>query len=329
MISHLLLDRASLDKVTPQWDVLSSTVAVILGSGTRGSKQELQCLVRVLGGQVHANPTAETNLIIDADEMMGPQVRGMVEKATLETSEEYDIVTARWLLDCEEYAKQHAARLPLEPRYMRYATPLTKMRMQSSMDEWGDRYAEPATEESLARSSELLRREQVDKRSKLGAHHSRTHGSSCDDVLALDDESFALQQLRCLPDADYAALIAGPTSMLSGVVAYAPRAAIRLRLRLAGARVLDVPDFAAVTHAVLPSSSLVDGGCAEVRQRLTAARLAMDRRAESDGDASAGAAQAKHGYAWLVDESWLVACEAGGRRAEENRYLLCEGALKT
>lgn len=123
------------------------------------------------------------------------------------------------------------------------------------------------------------------------------------------------------------ALIQWPASMLTGVVAYSPRAPIRLRLRLGGARVLEQPDSATITHAVLPRSSLMDGSCAQVRRRLSAARLAATAHgACSDSkDGSAGAVSAKHGYAWLVEESWLRACEADGRRAEERKFELHEG----
>ena len=90
--------------------------------------------MHALGGQVHANETAETNLVVDADEVMGQQVRYMVEDCESKKKEAYDIVTARWLFDCEEHAQRHGQRLPLEPRYVRYATPLTKEKMEASMD---------------------------------------------------------------------------------------------------------------------------------------------------------------------------------------------------
>ena len=197
-----------------------------LDPGTRGSKEELQRLVHALGGQVHANETAETNLVVDADEVMGQQVRYMVEDCESKKKEAYDIVTARWLFDCEEHAQRHGQRLPLEPRYGRYATPLTKEKMEASMDPWGDRYAEPASEatlkvasallrnEQLANpkpdstptpgptpnqiSSALLRKEQLAERARRSERPSITHSRSTDveTVNALDDESLVLQHLR-------------------------------------------------------------------------------------------------------------------------------------
>ena len=123
---------------------------------------------------------------------------------------------------------------------------------------------------------------------------------------AAADEARVLELLRTLPDEDVARLTAGPTVMLTGVVAYAPSAATRLRLRMGGARVVGTPEAAGVTHAVLPRGALADGTAARVRQQLS--------RSMGEGDP----------YAHLVSEEWLHACEATAARAEERPHELRE-----
>ena len=99
--------------------------------------------------------------------------------------------------------------------------------------------------------------------------------------------------------------------LIDRIVAYSPRTAVRLRLRLAGARVVASPT-ADTTHAVLPVSSLIDGTCASLRYKLTALRV----------DAAAGSGSGVNVH--FVSEAWLDDCEACGCRADEKKFALRE-----
>ena len=125
------------------------------------------------------------------------------------------------------------------------------------------------------------------------------------------DVAWLLGQIEELAD-DVGELKRGPGACLLGVVAYAPRAATRLRLRIAGAQIADAPS-SHVTHAVLPDSSLRDGTCAKVRHALSAARVA-----------EAGSSGALGVSAWVVGESWVAACEEAGMNVEEVAHALKE-----
>uniref|UniRef100_A0A7S2CBK1 BRCT domain-containing protein n=1 Tax=Haptolina brevifila TaxID=156173 RepID=A0A7S2CBK1_9EUKA len=130
-------------------------------------------------------------------------------------------------------------------------------------------------------------------------------------ALALN-EQLVLKYLNKLPDDDVSMLTSSPDTMLiHGVVAYSPRATVRLRLRLAGASVVDSPT-PNTTHAVLPASSVTDGTCADLRHTLTRLRW--------EAAPSAGPGVNAH----LVSEAWLDECQAQGRRADETRFALCE-----
>ena len=131
-------------------------------------------------------------------------------------------------------------------------------------------------------------------------------------MLALDEQLIA-GDLEKLPDDDLAALTRGGTSMLLfKVVAYSPRAAVRLRLRLAGATVVSHPT-SGTTHAVLPAPSVADGTCASVRHELS--------RLRQIAAPSTGPGLTAH----VLSEAWLDECEAQGSRADENGFTLREG----
>ena len=127
------------------------------------------------------------------------------------------------------------------------------------------------------------------------------------------DEPGVCEQLKALADEDVVRLTNGSSRCLLGVVAYAPRVATRLRLRIAGAQIADGPSNK-VTHAVMPGAAAHDGKCAEVRSALSKARVAA---AEETGESGVAA--------WLVDESWLAACEKEGVRVDESLYAIREG----
>jgi DNA ligase-4 len=288
VLASMKLDPA-LKAVKAESETLKNVVAVVRGFGAlddsdERSKKSLHLLIRKLGGVVHLNLTDETTHIVSADEEPGAEVRKDIERAHRDAAE-CVIVRASWLLDCAR-AKQ---RLPLEPRFALYASEVARSEMSTVMDEWGDRYREDATLESLEQAMALVRQ--------------RPSHSSC--------EEHVCKLLKELPDTDAQKVLCGPACALLGVVAYAPRAAVRIRLRIAGATVVAEP--AGATHAVLPASSISDGTCAKTRAALRQARLEIADASDDPGVT-----------AWLVDEAWLDACEAHGMHIAEAAFALHE-----
>ena len=147
---------ADLSGVVQESSALKGVVAVLR---SRSQVEALQKLVATLGGTVHANPTALTTHVISGDESAGPQVAAWIEAAKRDGGK-YDIVHADWLRACGE-AQQ---RVPLEPRYVLYAREESHEEMLRTMDEWGDRYEEEATAESLRSSMELVRKQRLKQR---------------------------------------------------------------------------------------------------------------------------------------------------------------------
>jgi hypothetical protein len=219
--------------------------------------------------------------------------------------------------------------------------------MARTMDAWGDWYEEPATQESLIACTALVRaaRQREERQEALAAParaHALTAAATACSALALCGggggvaggssaagavggaggagsaggaraEAMVAELLRQLPEADVTRLCRGASRCLMGLVAWSPNQAVRLRLRVAGAVVVEAPR-SGVTHAVLPASSVGDGSCSAARAALSRARVA---------DAEAGGCGGV--AAWLVREEWLSACEHAGARVGEAAYVLREG----
>ena len=323
-------------------------VCVVRGFGDRDEASPrhpnaIRIQIASLGGTVDANFTKVTTLIVDADEVAGNQIRADVEKAKRDQAEEYDIVTARYVLDVFEAAdragqesswslrgeeeKRAKSLVPLEPRYIRYAKPHTELVMRGMMDEWGDRYKELATEESLDNAMGLVKKGIMLKNSSaskpvqtyalaLTGSAAPSNGAGDSVPMNIVDDETLIEQMSRLPDADYLSLAGVGVSKevsLIGVVAYAPRGAIRIRLSILGAAVTKELT-AKVTHAVLPAASVEDGTCAETRAKITRARVAAAEKGGGDG----------RSYVWIVGEAWLTACESQGKRIGEEAFALKE-----
>ena len=105
---------------------------VMIRSQPALTAEAIKKLAMILGARdVHANVTDQTSLIIDADERPGLQIRQLVTKSKSDQQGQYDIVSAQWLCLCYE----QGSAMPLEPRFVRYATPSTHHSMCRSMDE--------------------------------------------------------------------------------------------------------------------------------------------------------------------------------------------------
>ena len=203
------------------------------------------------------------------------------------------------------------------------------------MDVWGDRYVEDATLESMDFSMQLAAREPMVQPSDAAAAAAAAAGVAAAGVAAAivpaasttptivpatclppggsaahADDSVVCALMAALADKDAAKIQRGPSAALLGLTAYAPRAATRLRLRIAGAQVVSEPS-AQVTHAVLPGSSIGDGSCRAVRAALSRARVHA-----CAGGGGAGGGGGGGVTAWLVG-AWLDGQRRGhqGRRA--------------
>jgi hypothetical protein len=135
------------------------------------SADALKRLLKQLGAErVDANVNKETTLVVDADPInsMSMQTKNLVADCEKEQRTQFNVVAAEWLVQCflEKQAGQEAP--PLEPLYVRYATPDTRDAMGRIMDEWGDRYQQLATADSLKEASSLVKR-----RTLLGALGAR------------------------------------------------------------------------------------------------------------------------------------------------------------
>jgi DNA ligase-4 len=353
VLPHMRLNSAALKEAAAakESELFRDHIVVVRGFGSNDASHprfpaNLQSLVARHGGTVHANVTPETTLLVSADDPPGVLVNGDVARARTERWGHCDVVTSSYLLESVE----RGALIDPEPRFTLYAKPFTRDVIAARMDQWGDRYDEPATMEGLRRAMALVRRDACASRPRslpaaaaagaaaaggaapsyralvaagpaalTGSGPSSSSSSSASGVgaAALDaasraDEHSACEMLGQLPDADVARLRSGPASCLLGLVAYAPRIATRLRLRIAGARTVDTP-CASVTHAVLPTGSVGDGTCAAVRAALSQSRV---EAYEAGG--SAGVSP------WLVSEAWLDACEEAGAHVEERPHALQE-----
>jgi hypothetical protein len=364
--------------VQKEADVLTGVIAVVMsGGGSSGSGgglallgladsagggrsvAELETLVKLLGGEVDKNVTIRTTHIIDADNRMGGRVAREVARLRQAASTGgagqpvsgggarasgggTQVVTASWLDACH----RERARVPLEPKYVRYANAQTAEAVAARMDTWGDRYAELADLSSMREAMGLVRRERLARRDlgdgagapMLGmeqgaqgqgerqagpAPTAPQRGASFHSAGVPRDVSTAVSPsappftasvledavasaLRSLHNDSIVKRLRTRYALLRGTTVYAPASntALRLRLRLLAARLLDAP-VAEATHVALPSTSSPD----ERRAVRAALRDAMVSHYEEEGAASA--------HEYLVSERWLDQCERACARVEE------------
>ena len=322
VLAHLCLDVSALKAAQAATeagqDWLKGTVAVVLGSIWDAAHPSypatLQKLLAAHGAEVHANMSQLVTLLVVADDLPGAHAQSEVDRARRDKPAGLDIVNSAWLIDSHEAGR----RLELEPRYLLYARPDTEQEMLLAMDPWGDRYREPATLATLGQSAALVQRTPPSR-----PPDDLADGRPCSALVPIDtqhgkpvappsSEDWVASDFRLLPEADAGTLRRGITCALLGVVAYSPRAAMRLRLRILGAKPLAEP-AAGVTHAVLPEASVMDGMCAKVRGDLTRARVAA-------ADVDAGISP------WIVSEAWVAECECRGAHAAEQPFALRECA---
>jgi DNA ligase-4 len=250
-----------------------------------------------------------------------------------------EVVTACWLDACDK----ERALVPLEPKYVRYANARTAEAMAARMDAWGDRYAEVTDLNSMREAMGLVRRERQDGKGfgaglRLRGTEQGVQGpgerpageppipprratsSRPTDVLqdgptsALPIAPFTTSiledtvaaALRSIRDDEVVTRLGTRYTLLRGMTVYTPpnHPALRLRLRLLGAKLLDAP-LVEATHVALPSSSSLEERRA-VRETLRDAML-------SQFEAERVAADSKH----LVSERWVQQCERACARVDE------------
>lgn len=375
MPRHLQLAEG-FEQVQKETEALKGVVAVVMsgGGGSVGggglapgwladsagcgrSIQELEGLVVRLGGEVHKNVTSRTTHIIDADARMGGRVAREVARlrqaaatdgaggavaggGDTGTSGGTEVVTASWLIACD----RERARVPLEPKYVRYANAETAEAMAARMDAWGDRYAQLADLESMREAMRLVRKERQARQGlsgwegvrvlgmEQGAYRQEVgqamqppstprRGASSHPIGAPRRvssvptstpfatsvlEDVVASALRSFNNDAIVARLGTRHAVLRGASVYTPAAhpALRLRLRLLGARLLDAP-IAEATHVALPSNSSLE----ERRAVRAALRDAMISQLEVEDVATTH----KH----LVSERWLDRCEHACARVDE------------
>ena len=306
--SHLGL-ASGLTKVAAEHDAFAAdeaglrpqVVAITFeGQGTvSGEQGDVQRQIKLGGGDLRTGDPTRLKEVSHLVVVGRPDIRikNYLRDAPPE-GYDFDIVDRQWVADCHEAQ----CRLPLEPRYVLLAKRTTREQMELTMDRWGDRYETLADETSLSYAMQLVRDERAKPR---GAAVGGAGDSSQEAVDAMSVD----EQLRGLAHGEQLALCTSLSS-LRGVVAFAPRVAVRLRLRLLGADVVDAP-AAHMTHAVLPAGALGDGTAEKLLQQLRELRLPL---LQQHGE--------EHFQTRLVTEGWLAACEEEGGKADLKPHLL-------
>lgn len=134
-------DSSSAQLVTPldsNAPRLFTNHAFYIMSTTKPSKPELEAFIKHCGGKICQSEDAfpDTHVIGDRNTV---KVAALVKRGT------HDIIRPSWVLDC---IRQHEISgsadecfiLPLEPKYLHYATARTLARSSLAVDEYGDSY---------------------------------------------------------------------------------------------------------------------------------------------------------------------------------------------
>jgi hypothetical protein len=181
VLSHLRL--ADLSQVAQESKILEGVRAWVVAKD-EGRKREVDTLVHRLGGSPRANHIVSgaerTTLIVDGDPAPGNyRTNEFVKEFGAQDAKGeddpkadtcIDIVSAEWLEACD--AAQRL--LPLEPRYVRYATRKTRDQMEASMDQWGCRCAAALTRLEIV----VLPSSSRPRLTEDGGHFSRSYAES-------------------------------------------------------------------------------------------------------------------------------------------------------
>lgn len=230
--------------------------------------------------------------------------------------ERLDIVTSDWLEACGEAGEL----VPIEPRHALHMSDRTAAAREQLMDEWGDRYAQPATATELRAAMALVRQQRTARagaeRAEAGARdalapavavRAAMRDALLDDagLLRLDPPPHgALRHPRlcvALVPAEFGRGVPGAEHPLRGCLGCAA-----VELRLLGATVVrDVCDI--VTTVVLPDDA------------AAAARAARELRAQFTVLHGTGALV--HAIVY-VQAAWVDACRRDGGWADETPHLV-------
>ncbi|KAJ3134388.1 DNA ligase (ATP) [Physocladia obscura] len=117
-------------------------------------KHELEREIMKHGGTCVQNPQADSTTCVIADKILLKVANLMKEKVRKDGTKEklFDIVKAEWVLACIDSKE----RLPFEPRYMLFASNVTKKHFKKVNDKFGDSFTRDVTVDSLRELFESL-----------------------------------------------------------------------------------------------------------------------------------------------------------------------------
>eukprot|EP01063_Lacrimia_lanifica_P009358 TRINITY_DN16347_c0_g1_i1.p1 TRINITY_DN16347_c0_g1~~TRINITY_DN16347_c0_g1_i1.p1 ORF type:complete len:1087 (+),score=405.82 TRINITY_DN16347_c0_g1_i1:63-3323(+) len=145
----------------------------VLQAGAEWPKEALEGVIRSHGGEVVANPDAESFLIADSAHSAKVKHWRHAVEANAAAAGKYrhrSVIHVAWLLDSVRARKV----LPLAPRYMVYTAPDLRATFTQTMDKYGDSYIAEGTVESyrlaLEEAKKAMAEEQVPEAAPAPPH---------------------------------------------------------------------------------------------------------------------------------------------------------------
>ncbi|PRP74389.1 DNA ligase 4-like [Planoprotostelium fungivorum] len=138
------------------------------------TKQELETIVVQNGGTVVQYPNTHTRIILAGKKSL--KVQNLIDGGSV------DVVNQTWLTD----VSSQGSLIPLQPKYMLYTTPQTKINFLKEIDRFGDSFTTAATTKSLNEAFE-----QVEKQMKEGEVKTVRGGvNTSEDILLFEKKYF-------------------------------------------------------------------------------------------------------------------------------------------
>jgi len=225
----------------------------VLQADYKAPRDVLERIVIAHGGNIVANPTPHTAIVIAAH-AKSPKVVNWIEAARRGASrlEAMDIVHFSWMHDSVSAGKV----LPYAPRYMLYTSPRLKALFDVSMDAYMDSYFDPTTVDGLRASLDVAIAEVRSEEKKRPRDEEQE-----------EMDSSLTQQIHSLKQSiGYYAVLGdteGVQEIFANTVVYVARGPVwdplgdscmqdaEIQLCLHGACVVPRPDGHAVTHIIV------------------------------------------------------------------------------
>ncbi|KAF9418489.1 DNA ligase (ATP) [Entomortierella beljakovae] len=157
---HAIIGDMSVVKV--ETDLFKGQVFWVLRGDEQQTKPELEVLIKRFGGKQSQSDQMENAIIIAG--LNGPDLFGLKKKG------HRNIVLPTWIRDCVREQRL----IPLNPKYMVFATKETEKQFRQIMDGFNDSYVEPLTMEGLQEILDKMpSRSEVVKRRRLKSAQER------------------------------------------------------------------------------------------------------------------------------------------------------------